>query len=132
MRYLEKFLNSICENKLFLNCQQFVDFLKIEDENEFMTKKKDWAKVKPAPTKLSEFKTPDAHLKLKISKEIDTNSDTMKNYIVLNEQLIEKLGVSYKNLFLEMNTVSLRLKEISDTYNQLYLVSEKTFDVKVY
>jgi hypothetical protein len=73
-----------------------------------MTKKKDWAKVKPAPTKLSEFKTPDAHLKLKISKEIDTNSDTMKNYIVLNEQLIEKLGVSYKNLFLEMNTVSLR------------------------
>jgi hypothetical protein len=29
-----------------------------------------------------------------------------------------------------MNTVSLRMKEISDIYTQLYYVSDKTHDVK--
>jgi hypothetical protein len=131
MRYLEKFLNALCENKLFLNCQPFVDFLKIEDENEFMNKKKEYLKTKQTQQKLSDLKVIDGKLRLKISKEIEVNTDTAKNYIMLNEQLLQRLGISYKNLFLEMNTVSLRLKEISDTYDQLHIVSFKTSDVRL-
>ena len=127
MRYLEKFLNALCENKVFINCQPFVDFLKIEDESEFTAKKKEWQKVKL--TKLSEIKTQEGQLKLKISKENDNKAEMIKNYIFLNDQLISKLGASYKHLFLEMNTVSLRLKEISEIYDQLFIVSQKTYDV---
>jgi hypothetical protein len=129
MRYLEKFLDAICENRLFLGCQIFVDFLKIESENEFQNRKKEYTKMKPAPTKLNDMSSLDAHLNLKISKDLDANTEVIKGYINLNEHLIKKLGTSYKNLFLEMNTVSLRLREISDIYEQLHAVSYKTNDV---
>jgi hypothetical protein len=129
MRYLEKFLNSLCENKLFLNCQPFVDFLKIEDENEFINRKKEYAKIKPI--KLNDLGSLNGTIKLKVSKELDNNAELIKNYVILNEQLIGRLGKSYKSLFLEMNTVSLRLKEISEIYDQLHTVSFKTYDVTI-
>ena len=66
-----------------------------------------------------------------ISKEKEIHAENAKNYINFNEALIQKLSVSFKSLFLEMNSVSLRMKEISEIYNQLNIVSEKTYDVKL-
>jgi len=42
---------------------------------------------------------------------------------------MKKLSSSYKNLNLEMDAVSVRLKEISEFYNQLYFISEKANEV---
>jgi len=58
--------------------------------------------------------------------------NTIKNYLNLNEMILKKLGTSCKNLFIEMNQVSLRMKEISDLYSQLNTISEKTKDVCIY
>lgn len=55
---------------------------------------------------------------------------TIKNYVSLNEVIIKKLGTSFKNLFIEMNQVSFRMKEISELYSQLHTISDKTKDVK--
>lgn len=49
---------------------------------------------------------------------------------MLNENIIQKLSYSYKSLFIEIDKVSARFKEISDCYKQLAVVSEKTNDVK--
>jgi hypothetical protein len=60
---------------------------------------------------------------------MDSYGESIKTYTNINEALLKKLGFSYKNLFLEMNQVSLRMKEISEIYSQLYEVSEKSNDV---
>ena len=121
-------MGAIAANPILLNCQHFIDFLKIEGETEFNNAKKEAVKLKP-PSKLSEFKSIEGEIKLKLSKEYDNNAENVKNYINFNDLLIKRLGTSYKNLFLEMNTVALRMREISEIYDQLKLVSEKSCDV---
>jgi hypothetical protein len=46
--------------------------------------------------------------------------------------LLKKITSAHKNLFLEMNQVSIRMKEISELYSQLHFVSQKSNDVKKY
>ena len=60
------------------------------------------------------------------------SDNTVKNYINVNETIIKKLGFSFKSLFLEMNQVSLRMKEISELYSQLNNLAEKSQDVKLF
>ena len=43
---------------------------------------------------------------------------------------MKKLTTAHKSLFMEMDQVSTRMKEISDLYSQLHIVSEKTNDVR--
>lgn len=55
--------------------------------------------------------------------------ENIKNYTNSTEFLLKKLSFYHKNLFIEMNQVSLRMKELSEIYSQLYDVSMKTNDV---
>lgn len=128
MRFLEKFLDSLASNPIIKCSQIFQDFLQIENESNFISRKKEYSKIKP-PSKLSEMRTLEGQQKLQISKEVEALSENGRNYTNLNEVILKKLSTSYKNLFLEMNSVSLRMKEISEIYGQLYAVSEKSNDV---
>lgn len=64
-----------------------------------------------------------------VSKEDENYAEGIKNYININEVLLKRLSTSYKSLFMEMNAVSVRMKEISEIYDQLNTVSVKTHDV---
>jgi hypothetical protein len=58
MRSLEKFLDALASNSLIKNSQIFLDFLSIEKESDFNSKKKGYAKLK-SPSKLNEIKSID-------------------------------------------------------------------------
>jgi hypothetical protein len=135
MRFLEKFMESLTANTIIKNSQIFYDFLTIEKESDFNIKKKEYLKLK-APTKLSEMRSVDGEvvfinpqLRSKVSKEVESATEGIKNYLHLNEILLKKLTSSHKQLFLEMNQVSLRMTEISEIYSQLHAVSYKYADV---
>ena len=66
---------------------------------------------------------------MKVSNEDEEYADGIKNYLSIEETLIKRLCVSHKNLYMEMNAVSVRMKEISEIYEQLSTVSFKTNDV---
>lgn len=65
MRYLQKFLNSICANPTLSSSMFFYDFLTLKNEGEWTNKKKAYNKLK-VPTKLSEMKTIDGSVSLNI------------------------------------------------------------------
>lgn len=130
MRFLEKFMDALVSNPIIKNSKILYEFLTIEEETDFMNKKKEYLKVK-SPTKLSEMKSLDGEIKSILTKENEQASEGIKNYVNLNEMLMKKLCTSHKNLFLEMNQVSIRMKEISEIYNQLHYVSEKSSDVSI-
>ncbi len=128
MRFLEKFMDSLASNPIVKNTQIFMDFVSIENETQFNERKKEYGKVK-TPTKLTEMRTIDGTLKTRITKDSDVITESIKNYSALNEVIIKKLCGAHKSLFVEMNQVSTRMKEISDLYSQLHFVSEKSKDV---
>lgn len=61
---------------------------------------------------------------------MEEGSNDVKNYINYNEILLGRLKLSHFNLMNEMSTVSNRMKEISEIYQQLFAVSGKLGDVK--
>jgi hypothetical protein len=71
-------------------------------------------------------------MKLVLNKDDDNHSEMIRNYTNLNEIILKKIGTSYKSLFLEIEQVSNRMKEISELYDQLHTISYKTDDVSFY
>lgn len=65
-----------------------------------------------------------------MTNDDDNQSEIIRNYTNINEIILKKITTSYKSLFLEIEQVSNRMKEISDLYDQLYTVSFKTKDVR--
>jgi len=65
-----------------------------------------------------------------LTNDDDNQSEIIRNYTNINEIILKKITTSYKSLFLEIEQVSNRMKEISDLYDQLYTVSFKTKDVR--
>jgi hypothetical protein len=128
MRNLEKFLEAMILNPVIKNSPILFDFLSIEKEDDWNNRKKDFAKLR-APTKISEMKTLEGKVHIKISKDDEGKMEVAKSYLNQNETLLKKLSLSYKNLFQEFTQVSLRMKEIADVYSQLFEVSERTDDV---
>ena len=66
-----------------------------------------------------------------MTKEYDICLENFKNYLNFNEAIMKKLTTSIKLLNVEMQTVSNRLKEISDIFGQMYSASEKASDVRI-
>lgn len=66
---------------------------------------------------------------MQLTKEDENHSEMIRNYTNLNDIILKKIGTSFKSLFLEIDQVSNRMKEISDLYDQLYTISYKTIDV---
>ena len=56
MRYLNKFLDALSKNEVILNSPIFLDFLQIQDKDQFANKQKDYNKMK-FPSKITEYKT---------------------------------------------------------------------------
>ena len=65
----------------------------------------------------------------RIIKDYVDNSQNIKNYVNFNDVIYKKLSNSYTCLHTEMDIVAFRLNEISECYQQLSTISEKTNDV---
>ena len=65
---------------------------------------------------------------MKISKDYNNLHEGVKNYLHFKNNLLKKLKTSFRSLTLELSAVSIRMKEISDTFNSLMTVSEKSND----
>ena len=68
-------------------------------------------------------------MKLRLTKDYDVCLENFKGYLNFNEAILRKLTTSIKLLNIEMQTVSSRMKEISDIFGQMYCASEKASDV---
>jgi hypothetical protein len=67
-------------------------------------------------------------LNLKITKEYNQITDGVRNYINFNDTLLIRLKDSCENLVSEISAVTKRMREISEIYNSLYLISDKSND----
>jgi len=70
MRYLDLFMESITQNPELKNSQVIYDFLTIDKEIDFNTKKKEYSKLK-APAKLSQIVNSEGEVRLFINRSLN-------------------------------------------------------------
>ncbi len=127
LRGLEKFLNYLSKDPIIKSSQIYFDFLYIGAETDFNSKKKVYEKTKPI-NDVQDFKSVDEKAPLLITSEKEGYLENIKDNTNININLLKKLNISFKSLYEEMNSVTNRMEEISQIWEQLHKVSDKYFD----
>lgn len=127
MRSLEKFMQTLILDPMIKNSQILYDFLTIESEQEFNTKKAEYNKLH-SPVYLNEIRSLTGEINLNISNESEIAFNNIKENANQNEHLLKKVSMAYKVLNEEMLAVSQRMREISQIWDQLFELATKYED----
>ena len=122
-RALQKFMNGIITNPLLRNSRALFDFLSIEHEEEWCSKKVGYDQKKPQTMNLNKLITLNGKLDCTLTPEKENKINTMKDNVTQNELLFKQLLVSYKEVLLSLVTVSDKIRENAEIWNQLHLKS---------
>ena len=127
MRYLQKFMDFLVANPLIKNSKLFFDFLCIEKESDFNKNKNTYAKIKP-PVNLKEFISPDGKMNLGVKQEKETYFQNIKDNCFYNQELLNKLNLSLKQLKVQMDIFIQKIEEVSQNWEELHKNSTKYYD----
>ena len=122
MRNLEKFLYYLTKDPLIKSSQILLDFLSIDKEEEYNTKKKIYNKMR-SPNEFNDIKSIDGKARLKITDKKEKNIEDIKNNASFNETSFKKLNQNFKIFKEEMNTVISRVLSFSPLFDKLIKTS---------
>ena len=127
-RYLEKFLNSLLRDPVIRVSQILYDFLSIEEESLFISKKKMYSSAK-LPSSLNEIKSLDGKIDITINDERETSYYNIKEIADVTHDLLNKFNKNMKQLNSEMVSVFNRMDEITKICDELLLNSFRHYEV---
>ena len=129
MRYLEKFLNWLVANPVIKNSKLFYDFLSIEKEADFNKSKNTYQKMKP-DTNIKEFYSANGIMTLGVKNEKEIYFQNIKDNSLYNQELLNKLNISLKQLKIQMDIFIQKIEEVTQIWQDLFKNSTKYFDDK--
>ncbi len=127
MRYLEKFLNYLVANPVIKNSKLFYDFLSIEKEADFNKSKNTYQKMKPH-TNIKEFYSANGKMNLGVKQEKEIYFQNIKDNTSYNQELLNKLNISLKQLKIQMDIFIQKIEEVTQIWQDLFKNSTKYFD----
>ena len=127
MRYLEKFLNWLVANPVIKNSKLFYDFLSIEKEADFNKSKNTYQKMKP-DTNIKEFYSANGIMTLGVKDEKEIYFQNIKDNSLYNQELLNKLNISLKQLKIQMDIFIQKIEEVTQIWQDLFKNSTKYFD----
>ena len=127
MRYLEKFLNWLVANPIIKNSKLFYDFLSIEKESDFNKSKNTYQKIRP-DTNIKNFYSENGKMNLGVKNEKEIYLQNIKDNSIINQELLNKLNISLKQLKLQMDTFIQKIEEVRQIWGELFKNSTKYFD----
>ena len=129
MRYLEKFLNWLVANPVIKNSKLFYDFLSIEKEADFNKSKNTYQKMKPE-SNIKEFYSANGIMTLGVKNEKEIYFQNIKDNSLYNQELLNKLNISLKQLKIQMDIFIQKIEEVTQIWQDLFKNSTKYFDDK--
>ena len=126
-RSIEKFMKGILIHPIMKNSCVFYDFISMEKEGDFEKKKKEYNRL-TAPAGLNQVKTLTGELKVTISKEKEIYLENIKDNADLNENILQKITKSYKELITQMEEMTEKMKELAELWKQLYKKNIKYYE----
>ena len=119
------------------NSDIFYNFISTEIEADFEKKKKEYNRL-TAPVILNQVKTLTGELNVTVTKEKEIYFENIKDYVDLNEEILQKITKAYKALLMIMSQASDKMKELSILWKQVneksikyndYFNTAKTYDI---
>ena len=126
-RDLEKFLNYLLKDPLIRNSQILLDFLSINNDDDFHKAKKIYDKIK-LPTDFKDFKTINGKARVNVNKNKEQYLEYIRDNAAFNETALTKLDLNFKALKLDMFTLINRINSFSPLFDKLIKISSKYFD----
>lgn len=117
VRYLNKFLYALCDNKLLNQSEQFYKFISLSSEE--FNKYKGENHFKKKAREMGEIINLKGEIEVVLNKDIINQARNIKKAIDPNVSLYQKLNVSFQNLLGDYISMSSRFKEISDIFFQI-------------
>ena len=125
--YIELFLNNIAIHPILRNSKIFYDFLSIKEEKDFVNKKNEYSKLATS-TDIKQLKTLNGELNVLMTYENEKYYQNIKEKLVSQETIYEKLLYNYKILLNNIQQVSDKMKEISNNWKELFNLKTDFFE----
>ena len=109
------------------NSDIFYNFISTEIEADFEKKKKEYNRL-TAPVILNQVKTLTGELNVTVTKEKEIYFENIKDYVDLNEEILQKITTGYKVIILLMDQLGHKIKEIAELWKDLYKKNMKYYE----
>ena len=117
MKFLNKFINSVCENEIFKTSEPLISFLSLQDRTQFEAKTKEINSFSPSNF-IEDIKNFEGVVKL----IEDNNNQYYKNissYFQLQNQVLDRLNYNLKNYYYNISAACMNLDEVYKDFNNL-------------
>jgi hypothetical protein len=95
----------------------------MSDEPKFKEKQNAYDR-NPIPARPAEFTTVSGTCTLEVSDKLKNYALTLQDYLKNSNEVYKKLGLGFKKLFLDLDTLSSTLQQIADSFTGLSKVTE--------
>ena len=123
MKFLNKFINSVCENEIFKTSEPLISFLSLQDRTQFEAKMKEINSFSPSNF-IEDIKNFEGVVKL----IEDNNNQYYKNissYFQLQNQVLDRLNYNLKNYYYNISAACMNLDEVYNDFNNLFNLNKR-------
>ena len=124
MKFLELFINAVCENESFKASEILVAFLTYSDRGKFDQKMKEYASYQPS-TYLEEFKTLDEKVVISHDEGNEKYFTNITKYFRLQTQIMDKLNFNLKQFYNNMSLAADNIGDAAKNFEILHILNSR-------
>ncbi len=123
MKFLNKFINSVCENEIFKTSEPLIAFLSLQDRTQFEEKMKEINSFTPSNF-VEDVKNFDGIVKL-IEDNNNQYYKNISNYFKLQSQVLDRLNYNLKQYYYNISAACMNLDEVYNDFNNLFNLNKR-------
>ena len=130
MKFLELFINNVCENESFKTNECLLAFLSYNDREKFDAKLKEFSSFNPS-NYIEDYKTLDGKIIISHDERNEKYFVNISKYFSIQTQTLDKLNENLKLFFNNLSDATENLKEVQKCFDLLYLLNQKVVMKKI-
>ena len=124
MKFLNQFINHVCESESFKASEILEAFLSYTDRGKFESKFKEYQTLTPSPY-VEEYKTLDGIISITLDEKNEKYFKNTNKYFNLQETILDKVNYNLKTLNHNMKVVSELIKVIQKNFEVLHTLNTR-------
>ena len=124
MKFLELFINGVCENESFKASELLVTFLSCTDRNKFETKMKEYTSYQPS-TYVEEFKSLDGKVIISHDEGNEKYFINISKYFKLHTQILDKLNFNMRQFYTNLSNAAENLGDIAKNFEIMNVLNSR-------
>jgi hypothetical protein len=124
MKFLNQFINNVCQSESFKASEILLSFLSYTDRGKFESKFKEFQTQTPSPY-VEEYKTLDGIISISLDAANEKYFKNTNKYFNLQETILDKVNYNLKNLNHNMKVIAELIKVIQKNFEVLHVLNTR-------